>query len=90
MNTDSRESDEFAAMPALMSPAMLSEQLPETAVKTLQKWRSLGVGPEWSRDAGTGKVYYRKAKVVAWLLNNSHTSTDSKKPEVAASGQTNN
>lgn len=78
---------DFAHMPPIMSPAMLSEALPATAEKTLQKWRTLGVGPEWSKEEGTGKIYYLRANVIDWLTRNSRATTESKKPGAVTPGQ---
>lgn len=83
-------SPDFAHMPPIMSPAMLSAQLPDTAEKTLQKWRTLGVGPEWSKEEGTGKIYYLRANVIDWLTRNSCATTESKKPGAVTPGQNTN
>ncbi|QAB17514.1 hypothetical protein Leucomu_05885 [Leucobacter muris] len=59
--------DDFASMPPIMTPEMLSDQLPDVEPRTLQDWRYRKIGPTYTRDEQTRRVYYLKSDVIAWL-----------------------
>lgn len=59
--------DDFASMPPIMTAAMLAEHLPDVEERTLQDWRYRRIGPTYTRDAATRRVYYLRSDVIAWL-----------------------
>ena len=50
--------------------------LPGQAVKTLGKWRSLGQGPAYLRDALSGRISYVPDVVLAWKKANLRRRTE--------------
>lgn len=68
---------EVKALPSIMSPAQLAEEL-DVSVRTLDMWRANGSGPTPRNPDGTRFYRYYAADVIAWLEN--------KKPGVAAPG----
>lgn len=71
----------FEDVPPIMSPGQLADVL-DVSVRTLERWRDLKEGPDFQHPEGTRFYRYYRRDLLAWLEN--------KKPEVAASGQTNN
>lgn len=65
-------------LPAIMSPGQLAKEL-DVSVRTLERWRAAGTGPEFRHREGSTFYRYYGTDVVAWLEN--------MKPAVAAAGQ---
>ncbi|MFF8817315.1 helix-turn-helix domain-containing protein [Leucobacter sp. NPDC015123] len=68
-------------LPAVMSPAQLGKEL-DVTVRTLERWRVAGEGPDYQNPKGTRFYRYYGSDVEAWLEN--------RKPGAATPGQDTN
>lgn len=55
-------------LPAIMSPGQLAKEL-DVSVRTLERWRAAGTGPEFRHREGSTFYRYYGTDVVAWLEN---------------------
>ena len=59
----------------LLKPSEAAEYL-RTATKTLEKWRVLGLGPQFTKVGG--RVFYQKAHLDAWVASQVRGSTSAR------------
>ncbi|GAA2176938.1 hypothetical protein GCM10009847_00860 [Leucobacter tardus] len=62
--------DDLSGMPKIMTTEMLAGQFPELSRRTLEDWRTKGVGPMSVKADNARRVYYLKSDVIAWIMAN--------------------